>query len=107
MQAAQVAAAPRAQTDRRHLDSSAAFLQQLAKRVTNQGEQNNPPVRLDAGDDPIDLTARPDHAPDMFDRLRPVELDEAGSGHRMHGFSGGIRNEMKMKSRHSGESRDP
>jgi hypothetical protein len=42
----------------------------------------------------------------MLDWLRPIELHKAGSGHGMHGFSGGIRNEMKMKSRHSGPSRD-
>jgi hypothetical protein len=42
----------------------------------------------------------------MLDRLRLIELDKAGSGYRMHGFSGRIRNEMKMKSRHSGQSRD-
>jgi hypothetical protein len=92
--------------DRRHLNSSAPFLQQLAKRVTNQSEQNNALVRLDSGDDALNLTPRPDHTPDVLDRLRSVELHKAGSGYGMHGFSGGIRNQMKMKSRHSGQNRD-
>jgi hypothetical protein len=88
--------------DRRHLDSSAAFLQQLAKRITDQGKQNDTLVRLDTGDYPIDLTARSHHAPDMLDRLRLIELHKTGSGHRMHCLSGGIRNQMKMKPRHVG-----
>jgi hypothetical protein len=87
--------------DRRHLNSSAAFLEQLAKRVTNQGEQNDTAVCFNAGNNPIDLTACPDHAPDMLDRLRLVELHKAGSGHRMYGFASGIRDKMKMKSRHN------
>ena len=41
--------------DRRHLNPSAAFLQQLTKRVTNQREQNNALVRLDSGDDALNL----------------------------------------------------
>ena len=86
--------------DRRHLDSSAAFLQQLAKRITDQGKQNDAPVRLDTGNYPINLTPRSHHAPDMLDRLRVVELHKAGSGHRVHCLPGGIRYEMKMKPRH-------
>ena len=82
--------------DRRHLNPSAAFLQQLTKRVTNQREQNDAPVRLDPGDNPLNLTARPDHTPDVLDRLRSVELHKAGSGYGMHGFSGGIGNQMQM-----------
>src|ERR1700751_1593534 len=92
--------------DHRHLNPSAAFLQQLTKRVTNQREQNDAPVRLDPGDDPVNLTARPDHTPYVLDRLRSVKLHKAGSSYGMHGFSGGIRNQMQMKSRHSGQSRD-
>jgi hypothetical protein len=82
------------------LDFTAAFLQQLPKCITDQGEQNDTPVRLDPGDDPIDLAARPHHAPNMLDRLRSVELHKAGSGHRMDGFSRRIGNEMEVKSRH-------
>jgi hypothetical protein len=36
----------------------------------------------------------------MLDRLSVIELHEAGPGHRMHGFSGGIRNEVKVKAGH-------
>ena len=92
--------------DRRHLNPSAAFLQQLAKCVADQGEQNHTSVRLDTGDDPIDLTARPHHTPDMLDRLRPVELHQAGSGDRMDRLAGRIRNKMKMNSHHRVRSRD-
>jgi hypothetical protein len=36
----------------------------------------------------------------MLDSLSVIELHEAGSGHRVHGFAGGIGNEMKVKPGH-------
>jgi hypothetical protein len=36
----------------------------------------------------------------MLNRLRAIELHKAGPGHGMNGFSGGIRNEMEVKTRH-------
>ena len=90
--------------DCRHLDTPTAFLQRLTKCIADQGEQNDTPICFDPGDNPIDLTARPDHAPDMLNRLRAIELHEAGPGHGMNGFSGGIRNEMEMETRHQQSS---
>jgi hypothetical protein len=86
--------------DCRHLDTPAAFLQRLTKHIADQGEQNDTPICFDPGDNPINLTARPNHAPDMLNWLRAVKLHKASPGHRMNGFSGGIRNEMEMKTRH-------
>jgi hypothetical protein len=86
--------------DCRHLDTPAAFLQILAKHITDQGEQNDTHICFDPSNNPIDLTTRPDHAPDMLNRLRAIELHKAGPGHGMHGLSGGIRNEMEVKTRH-------
>jgi hypothetical protein len=36
----------------------------------------------------------------MFDSLSIVELDKTGPGNRVHGFPGGIGNEVKMKAGH-------
>jgi hypothetical protein len=86
--------------DRRNLDTPTAFLQRLAKRVADQGEQNDTPVCLNPGEDAIDLSTRADHAPDMLNRLRAIELHKTGSRHGVNRFSGGIGNEMQMKARH-------
>src|SRR5437667_5180097 len=86
--------------DCRHLNATAALLQQRAKCVADQSEQHDTGIGPDPGDDPLDLAARAHHAPDMLHRLGPVELDEASSGHRMYSLSGRIRHEMEMKSTH-------
>ena len=89
----------------RRLNSATALLKQLAKSIADEGEQHDPAIGFDPGDHPLDLTARAHHAPDMFDRLRPVELDETGSSHRMNRFSGRVGNKMKVKPRHNEEPR--
>jgi hypothetical protein len=91
--------------DGRHLQTSAALLQQLAKSVVYHREQNDPGIGFNTGNDPVDLGAGSHHAPDMLDRLSVIELHEAGPGHRMHGFSGGIRNEVKVKASHGNVAR--
>jgi hypothetical protein len=90
-----------------HLDTPATFLQRLAKHIADQSEQDDTLVCVDAGDHSIDLTTRPDHAPDMLDRLRPIELHKAGPRHGMNGLSGGIRNEMEVKTRHQNTTKPP
>ncbi len=74
--------------DGRHLQPAAALLQQLAKRVVDHREQDNPGIGFNSGYHPVNLAAGAHHAPDMLDRLSIVELHKAGPGHRMHGFSG-------------------
>src|SRR6266513_3817905 len=90
--------------DRLDLQLPAAFLQGLAQRVVDEREQDEPGIGLDPGDDPLDLTARPYHAPDMLDRLRIVELHEAGARHRMHCLAGRIRDEVKVKAAQHGKT---
>jgi hypothetical protein len=75
-----------------NLQPAASLLQQLAKRVVDHREQNDPGIGFDPGYHPVDLGAGSHHAPDMLDGLSVVELHEASPGHRMHGFSGGIGN---------------
>lgn len=75
-------------------------MQQLAKRVVDHREQNDPRIGFNPGYHPVNLGAGAHHAPDMLDRLSVVELHKARPGHRMHGFPGGIGNEVKMKARH-------
>jgi hypothetical protein len=77
----------------------------LTKSVVDHREQNNPGIGFNSGYHPVDLAAGAHHAPDMLDRLSVVELHEAGPGHRMHGFSGGIGNEVKMKAGHGNLAR--
>ena len=84
----------------RHLQPAAAVLQQLAKSVVDHREQDDSGIGFNPGYDPVDLGAGSHHAPDMLDRLSVVELHEAGPGHRMHGFSGGIGDKVKMKAGH-------
>ena len=83
--------------DRRHLQSAAALLQDLPQRLVDHREQDDAGIGLDPGDDALDLGAGAHHAPDMLDRLRLVELHEAGARHRMHGVAGRIGDEMQMK----------
>jgi hypothetical protein len=79
------------------LYAAAAFLKDLAKRLTYQGKENDTPVCLDPGDDPLDLAARAHHAPNVLDGLSLVELHETSPGDRMHGLPGRVRHEMEMK----------
>src|SRR5271155_685388 len=84
----------------RLLQPAAALLQQLAKSVVDHGEQNDPGIGFNPGYHPVDLAAAAHHTPDMLDGLSVVELHKAGPSHGMHGFSGGIGNEVKMKAGH-------
>src|SRR5205823_11865293 len=88
--------------DRLDLQLTAALLQGLAQCVVDERKQDEPRIGLDPGDDSFDLTARPYHAPDMLDRLRIVELHEAGARHRMHCLAGRIRDEVKVKAAQHG-----
>src|SRR5690625_4399553 len=53
-------------------------------------------MRLDLGDRLLELPPCPDQGPDMLDRLRLIELDEAGPGHGIHRFACRIRYQMQM-----------
>lgn len=81
----------------RHLDSTAAFLQQLPKRVVDQSKEDDARICLDPRDHSVDLAAFADHTPDMFDRLSIVKLNETGPRHGVNRLSGGIRNKMQVK----------
>src|SRR5437763_10554661 len=83
--------------DRLDLQLPAAFLQGLAQRVVDEREQDEPRIGLDPGDYPLELSARALYGPDILDRLRIVELHEAGARHRMHCLAGRIRDEVKVK----------
>ena len=87
--------------NRRDLQPPAALLQQLAQRVANEREQDDPRIGLDAGDHPFDLPAGADHGPHMFDGLHILELYETGSGNRVNGLSGRIGNEVEVKPGHA------
>src|SRR3974377_659836 len=78
--------------NRRYLQAATSLLQQLTKGVVDEGEQNQTRVGLNPGNHPIDLAARSNHAPDMLDGMRVVELHKTGPCDRMNRLSGGIGN---------------
>jgi hypothetical protein len=85
---------------RRNLKPPAILLKQLAQLLADQGKKNDPRIGLDASDHPFDLVAGAHHAPDVFNRVHLVELDEAGSRYGMHRLAGRVGDEMKVKPRH-------
>jgi len=89
--------------DSRYLNTPAALLQEPAKRVADQCEQDDAPVGLDPCYYPFDLAARAHHAPHVLDGLCLVELDQASPSNRMNSFPGRVRDEVKVKSCHGRE----